>query len=97
MSAISGGLARARGDLFDGRIEIFLEDVIEVARVPRRGDIGRYQVFLGKRPTSLFRSLPLPGSTACSLVEPTDDDEDEDKPERGVIVEPFMVFGPKGG
>jgi hypothetical protein len=68
--------------------------VIEVARAPKRGVIGRYQVFFGRRPTTTFCSLPLSGSTSCALVEPTGD-EDEDKPERGAVAEPFVVFGPK--
>jgi hypothetical protein len=51
-------------------------------------------MFLGDRPAAVSCLLPLSSSLTCSLVEPTDDDEDE--PEGGVIVEPFAVYGPKG-
>ena len=54
-------------------------------------------MFYGDRPTSIFCTLPLSGPTACVLVEPDGDCEDGDEPEGGVTVEPFAVYGPKGG
>ena len=87
-------LVRARDDMFDGDVEIYLKDVVEFSRPPKRGAIGRYQMYYGKRPHSLSCSLPLPSSPIDSVVEP-EEDEDEDEPDEGVILEPFVVYRSK--
>jgi hypothetical protein len=86
---------RAHGDLFDDPVEVYLDDVVKIEEVPAEGMIGRYQYFLGERPTTMFRSQPCDASPGFDLVDPPDDGEDE--PVGGVIVEPFAVFGPKDG
>jgi hypothetical protein len=85
----------AIGDTFEVPAEIYLEDVIELRATPKRGVIGRYQLFLGDRPPTVSRPLPA-GSSSCVLHEPLDCDE-EDEAEEDVTVEPFAVYGPKNG
>jgi hypothetical protein len=85
---------RAHYDLFDDPVEVFLDDVIEIDEVPAEGFIGRYRFYFGERPTTIFRSTPCDSVPEVDLAEPEDD---QDEPVGGIIVEPFAVFGPKGG
>jgi hypothetical protein len=53
------GIARARGDLFIDPVEIFLEDVIEVARSSKRGVIGtRCSSAIGRPPSPAYCPYP---------------------------------------
>ena len=94
--------ARARTDLFDRPVEIYLDDVLEVRKLPKRGVIARYQAHVGEDPGSLSSSLPADDPRGCRVVRPSeiepegDDLEDDLDDEGEVQVEPFMTFGPKG-
>jgi hypothetical protein len=97
--------ARDRTDMFDRPVEIYLDDVLEVRVLPKRGVIARFQAHLGKEAPSLSASLPADDPRGCRVIRPGDydpvDDDDhddlaEDEPGEDVTVEPFMRFGPKG-
>jgi hypothetical protein len=88
--------ARAESDLLDGPVEVYLDDLIEVGEIPDDGLIGRYTAFLRDPGTSLSMTLPGSDADSCMLHEPAED-EDEDESEEGVTIEPFAVFGAKGG
>ncbi|HVK13645.1 MAG TPA: hypothetical protein VM597_33165 [Gemmataceae bacterium] len=85
---------RAEGDLFDDPVEIYLDDTIPLVAIPADGVIGRYQMYVGERQTSIFHSTPCDQRPD---FDPADQPDDEDEPPGGVVVEPFVVFGPKGG
>ena len=85
---------RANGDLFDDPVEIYLDDVVPLDAIPADGVIPRYQMYLGERQTSVFHSTPCDEVPDFGTADQPDDD---DEPPGGVIVEPFMVFGPKSG
>ena len=96
--------ARARTDVFDRPVEIYLDDVIEVRKLPKRGVITRYQSYLGDEPASIFAALPADDPRGCRVIRPADvndedaeaDDFDDLADEEEVQVEPFITFGPKG-
>jgi hypothetical protein len=83
----------AVGDTFEVPVEVYLEDVIELRTAPKHGVIGRFQLFMGDRPPTVSRPMPVGRSSSCVLHEPLGDDEDE--AEDDVTVEPFAVYGPK--
>jgi hypothetical protein len=92
--------ARARTDLFERAVEIYLDDLIEVRRLPRRGVIARYQAHLGAERPAVFKSFPAGQPPGCDVHvpgEPDDAEDAEDNPPDDVAVEPFMTFGPKAG
>jgi hypothetical protein len=95
--------ARERTDLFDRPVEIYLDDMLEMRKLPKRGVIARYQSHFGEEPASINASLPADDPRGCRVIHPgdvdaEDDDEDDDLAEdEEVTVEPFMTFGPKGG
>jgi hypothetical protein len=96
--------ARDRTDMFDRAVEIYLDDMLEVRKLPKRGVIARYQAHLGTEADSLSASLPADDPRGCRVIRPGDveDDEEEDdlaedEPSADITVEPFMRFGPKGG
>ena len=96
--------ARARTDVFDRPVEIFLDDMLEVRKLPKRGVIARYQSYLGKEPPSIHALLPADEPRGCRVIRPADvDDEDAEADdlddlddEEEVQVEPFITFGAKG-
>ena len=95
--------ARERTDLFDRPVEIFLDEMLEVRKLPKRGVIARYQSHFGTEPASINASLPADDPRGCRVIRPSDiDGEDEEQDdlddlaeEESVPVEPFMTFGPK--
>jgi hypothetical protein len=95
---------RESDDLFDGDVEIYLDDLIAARRLPRRGVIGRVQSFRGDRPNSVYASLPF-GARGVWVADrkglPDDADDEGEKDaggdDQGVTLEPFMVFRARAG
>ena len=50
--------------------------MIEIDEVPAEGLIGRYQLFLGERPTTIYRSTPCNAVPAYDPAESADDGDD---------------------
>jgi hypothetical protein len=93
--------ARETTDVFDRPVKIYLDDMLEITALPKRGVIARYQAHVGEDPGSLSSSLPADDPSGCRVIRPSDvaddDDEVEDdlEDDEGVQIEPFMTFGAK--
>src|SRR5262245_53373553 len=93
--------ARGRGGLFDGDVEVYLDDLIlvDVGRLPKRGIIGRYQTYLTDFPTKAYGPLPVDsrGARVVDLRAGPDDGADDPERSRGVSLEPFVILRAEGG
>jgi hypothetical protein len=87
--------AREEEGLFDGPARVYLEDLIEVRRLPPGGLIACYQAYLGPERTSIFKTFPVGEPRGCRDHVSRDGMDDEDDGE-GVVTEPFLTFGPQG-
>ncbi len=86
--------ARVRKSMCDGPgpVEVYLDDLVEVGRSPKRGLIGRVEIESGEEPPRLSCTLPGGHPVFCRVVEPELPDGDEEDDE-GAVREPFLVFG----
>ena len=87
--------AREEEGLFGGPARVYLEDLIEVRRLPPGGLIARYQAYLGPERASIFKTFPIGQPRGCRDHVSRDDGHDEADGE-GVVSEPFLMFGPQG-
>jgi hypothetical protein len=81
--------ARKRSDLFDDAVKIYVDHIVEIASLPKRGLLVRYQSFEGEAPPVLFCPVPPGSSRGCKVygVGPEGgDDEDAES------LEPFVEF-----
>ena len=62
--------AREEEGLFDGPARVYLEDLIEVRRLPPGGLIARYQAYLGPERTSIFKTFPSGSRAAAGTTCP---------------------------
>jgi hypothetical protein len=88
--------AREEDGLLDGPAKVYLEDLIEVRRLPPGGVIARYQAYLGPERTSIFKTFPMGEPRGCRDHVARDDVHDGDDGE-GMVAEPFLTFGPPQG
>jgi hypothetical protein len=88
--------AREEEGLFDGPARVYLEDLIEVRRLPPGGLIARYQAYLGPGRASIFKTFPAGQPRGCRDHVSRDDVDDEGDDGEGMVAEPFLTFGPQG-
>src|SRR4051794_32271419 len=89
---------RETTDVFDRPVQIYLDDMLEINVLPKRGVIARYEAHIGEDPGSISSSLPADDPGGCRVIRPSDavdneleDDLDDDEDTQ---IEPFMMFGP---
>jgi hypothetical protein len=88
--------AREEEGLFDGPAKVYLEDLIEVRRLPPGGLIARYQAYLGRPRASIYKTFPTGPPRGCRDHVGWDDAADDADDGEGVVTEPFLTFGPQG-
>ncbi len=78
-------------DLFEKQTFIFLEDIIEIKKIPEHGFIAHYSHYEGESTPFISRSIPdMPGET-CESYRPYPEFENSDSRDEVDIV-PFITF-----
>lgn len=79
-------------EVFDGLSEVYLDEVIQIHRVPEGGFLAHWQWAPDGKEETISTVIPGVDEKDCEAFTPGPEEGDEEGEDEGVSVTPFIVF-----
>jgi hypothetical protein len=83
---------RRHRNLFDGVSEVFLDALIAVKSVPRKGMITYFAEYMQEMPDTLWTAAPYTAARYCDAYSYGDEGDEEGEEGEEAEAEPFLIF-----